>query len=171
MKNWLRNKRALWILSVCMVCLLWAATAAAEHSAQPNVQFMKADGMAEVTSISGRVLQRYANMGLHNGDRICMGEDSSAWIGTKGGERLRLSAGSRLEVRTASGTPEFLLDAGSLYFHMEDQENGGMRIRTAAVALYTQDASGWLKVVDRGRGCVYLLSGTAQCSAEIGRAS
>lgn len=116
MKNWLRNKRALWILSVCMVCLLWAATAAAEHSAQPNVQFMKADGMAEVTSISGRVLQRYANMGLHNGDRICMGEDSSAWIGTKGGERLRLSAGSRLEVRTASGTPEFLLDAGSLYF-------------------------------------------------------
>lgn len=50
-------------------------------------------------------------------------------------------------------------------FDMGDQENGGMRIRTAAVALYTQDASGWLKVVDRGRVCVYLLSGTAQCSA------
>lgn len=33
------------------------------------------------------------------------------------------------------------------------------------MALYTQDASGWLKVVDRGRVCVYLLSGTAQCSA------
>ncbi|MDE7318394.1 MAG: hypothetical protein K2N46_01525, partial [Lachnospiraceae bacterium] len=109
MKNWLRNKRALWILSVCMVCLLWAANAAAEHSAQPNVQFMKADGMAEVTSISGRVLQRYANMGLHNGDRICTGEDGSAWLGAKGGERLRLDAGSCLEIRSAYSVPEYLL--------------------------------------------------------------
>ncbi len=165
MKNWLRNKSVLWILSACMACLLWSATAAAEGSEKADVQFMKADGMAEVTSISGRVLQRYANMGLHNGDRICTGEDGSAWLGAKGGERLRLDAGSCLEIRSAYSVPEYLLESGNLYFHMEEPENGGMRIRTAAVALYTQDASGWLKVVDRGRVCVYLLSGTAQCSA------
>ncbi len=116
MKNWLRNKSVLWILSACMACLLWSATAAAEGSEKADVQFMKAVGTVDVTRASGRAIQRYANMGLYSGDRICTGEDSSAWIGTKGGERLRLSAGSRLEVRTASGTPEFLLDAGSLYF-------------------------------------------------------
>lgn len=165
MKNRLRNKRVLWILSVCMICLFWAGTAAAESPAEPVVQLVRAAGTVDVIRTSGRRLQRYANMGLHNGDRIHTGEDGSSWIGSKGGERLLLAAGSRLEVRTASSTPEFLLDAGSLYFHMGGQENGGMRIRTAAVALYTQDASGWLKVVDRGQVCVYLLSGTAQCSA------
>ena len=55
MKNWLRDKRVLWILSACIACLLWAETAAAEHSAKPNVQIIKADGMAEIAQKGGEI--------------------------------------------------------------------------------------------------------------------
>lgn len=165
MKSRLRKKKNfLWICSVCILCLLCAVPAAAGGSEEPDVQFQKAEGEAEVIC-GGRTQQRYANRKLYNGDRIRTGEDGSAWIGTGSGEMLRLDAGGCMEIRTAHGIPEFLLESGSLYFHMEGQEGSGLRIRTAAMALRAQDACGWVKVVDRNRVCVYLLSGTAQCKA------
>lgn len=159
----LRNKRGLWILVVCMLCLFHALPAAAEDAAEPDVQFQKAEGAAEIVRAGGRVQQRYASMKLYNGDRIHTGEDGFAWIGARSGEQLRLDAGSCLEVRTAYKMPEFLLESGSLYFHMEGQESGGLRIRTAAAALHAQDACGWMKVTDRNQVNIYLLSGTVQC--------
>lgn len=159
----LRNKRGLWILVVCMLCLFHALPAAAEDAAESDVQFQKAEGTAELVRAGGRVQQRYASMKLYNGDRIHTGENGFAWIGARSGEQLRLDAGSCLEVRTAYKMPEFLLESGSLYFHMEGQESGGLRIRTAAAALHAQDACGWMKVTDRNQVNIYLLSGTVQC--------
>lgn len=105
-------------------------------------------------------------MGLHNGDRICTGEDGSAWLGAKGGERLQLDAGSCLEIRFVYSVSEYLLESGNLYFHMEEPENGVLRIRTAAVALHMQNASGWMKVISEDQVRVYLLEGNLQCVAQ-----
>ncbi len=78
MKSRLRKKKNfLWICSVCILCLLCAVPAAAGGSEEPDVQFQKAEGEAEVIC-GGRTQQRYANRKLYNGDRIRTGEDGSA---------------------------------------------------------------------------------------------
>ena len=49
MKSRLRKKKNfLWICSVCILCLLCAVPAAAGGSEEPDVQFQKAEGEAEV---------------------------------------------------------------------------------------------------------------------------
>lgn len=178
MKNWLFCRRALSVLSVCMLSAMCTAAPVRAGSADTEdspetiesaeavtMQLMKTEGDVEVSNAGGRNISIINNMKLYNGYRTNTQEASYAWINLDSEKLTKLDAVSETEIRKSGKKLEILLKAGNLFFDVTEplEEEETLNIRTSTMVMGIRGTCGWVSVIDRWHSQVYILEGTVVC--------
>ncbi len=144
------------------------AAAAAQSSAASDVtQLTRSTGKVQLVNSYGRELAVRDEMRLYNGTQILTGADGYAWLSMDSAKSVKLNASSAVELRRAGLRQEVLLEAGELYFSAAEPpaEAQTLCLRTAAVAAYLDNASGYAEQIDRWNTRISVLDGEVTYTA------
>lgn len=146
---------------MCVSCVMPAAAAPTEAEKTAEIHLSEVKGNVMVINGSGKEIPYAADMVPENGDHVKTREGSYLWMDLGNGNTAKMDARSGVEFRTSGSKKELLLDEGSLYFNLQEED---MNIRTMTAALNVQNVCGWIKAVDREHSLICILSGEGACS-------
>lgn len=141
---------------MCVSCMMPVAAAPAEAEKNAEIRIIEVKGNVTVINGSGREVPYAVDMAPDNGDYVKTQESSYLWMDLGNGSTAKMDAQSGVEFRTSGSKREILLDEGSLYFNLLEED---IIIRTATTALNVQNACGWVSAADREHTLICILSG------------